>query len=1013
MRERDAFSDLIRSIEENLQRGGLERSGGDGGDGGQGGNGPPSGAPGERRPLVLLAPLLLLLAFILFNRIIGFSTDWAWYDSLGLTSVFTTRITARIGLFVVGALVAWGFLSLNVLLARRIEPAGLTGTPVDQIAQAFGVRITPAILIIGAVFAFFMALTVMAEWEEVLVYLNQTDFGVVDPIFNRDISFFVFTLPIWQTARTWLMTLVILTLIAVAVVSGVGWRGWDIRRPILLHLATLGALALLLVAWQYRLDAWQLVYSGRGAVFGAGYTDVNAQLPAFTILTVVTLLAAVVLLVVAFLQRGWRAVVGVPVVWLIVSIVAGNIYPGLVQRFQVNPNELNLETPFIENNIEFTRLAFGLDDVQERDYDASTVLTADSLVAEPETVRNIRLWDYRPLEATYNQVQALRQYYTFEDIDIDRYIIDGERRQVMIAARELVPEQLNQNAQTWVNRKLVYTHGYGVAASPVAQVTRDGLPEFFIKDLPPSGSIPVERPQIYFGEATNEYVIGATAQPEFDYPQGDANVTTSFDADTGIDMSLVNRTLFALRFADINMLLNSDIDANSQLLWRRNIRQRVQEVAPFLRYDSDPYIVISDDGALFWIQDAYTFSNRYPYSQPARFPYRNPETIINYVRNPIKIVISAYDGSMDFYLVEPDEPIAATYNRIFPDLFTPFEEMPADLLDNIRYPNDFFSVQSEIFRTYHMTDVTEFYNKEDEWQWPLEIFNDATQPIEPYYVLMQLPGSDDLDFIQILPFTPANRQNMIAWLAAQNDPEKYGEKLVYGFGKDSLIFGPQQIEARINQDPIISAQLSLWNQQGSNVIRGNLIVIPIGDSLLYVEPLYLQADSGQIPELRRVVLATNDRVVMAENLGLALIDLFDRDVLTEAGLTELVQGGVGEAVSLTENVDSAQTDASATQDDGTISQSDSAPVLAGADANTLILLANNQFNAAQQYQRDGNWSAYGAEIESLQRTLEQLAQVSNVQLTVPGEEGTSDGAPLENAIDDASSEAQPTPEAGS
>lgn len=754
MRDKDPFSELIRSIEENLQGGNWEPVNEDQ-------EPPPPGNP--RRLLWVFLPLLLLL---FFNRIIHFYTDFIWYQSLNLEPLFYTRIYASFAIFLTSAVLFWLFLAVNVFIARRLEPFGLVNTPIDQIAQLFGINITPIVLGVGAVLAVLIGMNISTIWEELLIYLYQRPFALVDPIFDRDASFFMFTLPIWQIARNWLLTTTIITLLATALVSGVGWRGWDVQRGVLIHLGVLGAVVLLLIAWQYRLNAYQLVYSTRGAVFGGGYTDIHAQLPAYNILTVVTLAAAVLLVVVTILRSGWRAMLGVLAVWFAVSFLAGSVYPGLVQRFQVDPNELNLERPYIEHNIEFTRVAFDLDTIESRDYDVTQQLTAEDLLSEPETVTNIRLWDYRPLLQTYNQVQALRQYYRFNDIDIDRYVINGELRQVMLGARELVPDQLDENAQTWVNRKLVYTHGYGVATSPVAQVTRDGLPEFLVKDLPPRGDIEVTQPQIYFGELTDDYVIVNTSEPEFDYPRGDGNVTTSFAGNTGIRMSLLHRLLFALRFADINMLLNSDIGAESQLLWHRDIRERLQELAPFLRYDSDPYIVIDDSGKLFWMLDAYTASYRFPYSEPftssEQFAKLRPLLGANYVRNPVKVVINAYDGQIHFYLLDAEEPIAAAYAQIFPTLFTDGAEMPADLKAHIRYPNDYFSVQAEVYRTYHMTNPTDFYNKEDVWAWPMELFEDKSQPMEPYYVLMQLPGNDELDFIQILPFTPAGRENMLA-----------------------------------------------------------------------------------------------------------------------------------------------------------------------------------------------------------------------------------------------------------
>ncbi len=966
MAERNPFHELLENldeddweqIEEELlhddngpSNPGTPRQGG--GNGGQGGGG--------RLLWWMLIPFLVL---ILFNTVLGFYTDWLWYDSLKLTSVFFTRIGASLGLFAAGALAFWLVFVFNVLLVRRLNPQGLADTPVIEAIQAIGVRLTPVVLLVGAFFAFFMGTGASSAWEELLLYFNQQPFGMSDPIFDRDVSFFLFTLPIWQFLRGWLMTMLVITLIATGLASGIGWRGWGAPAAVRAHLSVLGALILLLIAWQYRLDALELVYSRRGAVFGAGYTDVNAQLPAYTILVFVTIIAAVLLLVNVFLQQAWRAIVVVLVGWIAISALAGNIYPNLVQRFQVNPNEFTREQEYIAHNIDFTRVAYGLDRIVDENFDAESELTGEELLSQPDTITNIRLWDYRPLLQTYNQVQALRQQYQFTDIDIDRYDIEGERRQLMLSARELIPEQLEQPAQTWVNRKLVYTHGYGVAASPVAEITPDGLPTFVLQDLPVQGILDVTRPQIYFGERTNEYVIVKTETPEFDYPRGEGgNVFTTFEGDTGIRIGgFLPRLAFAIQFADINLFISQELNPESQLLWRRNILRRTLEVAPFLRFDSDPYIVVGGDGNLYWFLDAYTVSGRFPYSEPSQFGTRTVPPGFNYIRNPVKIIIDAYTGEMNFYLVEPDEPIAAAYARIFPSLFTSFEEMPADLNAHIRYPNDLFSIQASVFRTYQMTEPTDFYNREDVWAWPEEIFDNQSRPMEPYYVLMQLPGSEDLDFIQILPFTPANRENMISWLAAQNDPEKYGEMLVYRFGKDSLVFGPKQIEARIDQDPTISSLLSLWNQQGSQVIRGNLLVIPIGESLLYVEPLYLQAATGKIPELKRVILATSERVIMAENLGLALADLFGQDILADTKLAELAISGDGEMPAVQPVAEQEAVDVN----------------LATSSLEELILEANSRYTRAQDALLSGNWAAYGAELDGLERILDRMLEVSGL-----------------------------------
>jgi uncharacterized membrane protein (UPF0182 family) len=969
MRNPDPFSDLIRSIEENLQR--------------DGGWVPPEQPQEPRRvpqgrPLRVWWVLIPVLLFVLWNVSIGFLADSAWYESLGYRSVFLTRLSASAGLFVGSFLLSWLFITLNILLARRLEPFGLINTPPEQIAAAFGVRVPAALIAAAAAFAGLAALSIAGDWQQLLLYWNQAPFDRVDPLFGFDISFFVFTLPIWELLRGWLLWLLVATIAAVAVTAGVGWRGSNVRRAVRIHLAVLGALLLLLVAGHYRIEAFELVYSQRGPVYGATYTDIHAQLPAYNILALVSLAAAVLLVVVAFLGRGWRAIGVIIAAWVLVTVGAGSIYPGLVQRFQVAPNELSLERPYIEASINSTRSAFNLEKIEKTAFAANRTVSAAGLAAEPESIRNVRLWDYRPLLQTYNQVQALRQFYAFHDVDVDRYVLDGETEQVMVAARELAPERLNADAQTWVNLKLVYTHGYGVAISPAARVSADGLPEFYAKDLPVTGSIPITRPEVYFGELTNDYVIGRTEVEEFNYPQAAGFATTRFGADTGIPMTFANRLLFALRFADINLLLNQDIAADSQLLWRRNIMERVELLAPFLTYDSDPYIVAGSDGNLYWVIDAYTTSDRYPYSDPYR-------SSINYIRNPIKVVVNAYDGGVNFYVLDASEPIAAAYRKIFPSLFHPIAEMPTAIIPHLRYPTDLFSVQAEKYRTFHMTNPGDFYNKEDVWAWPQEIFDQEPQPLEPYYVLMQLPGSAQLDYIQILPFTPANRENMVAWMAAQSTLDRYGEIIVYEFGKDSLFFGPQQIEARIDQDPIISAQLSLWNQQGSNVIRGNLLVIPIADSLLYVEPLYLQAQNGKIPELKRVVVASADRVVMAENLGLALIQMFGRETVTRAGLQDLaVMAQAGEPGA------QPPTDTAAA---GSSTGGD----LQAASLQELVVAANLHYTNAQTALRAGNWAGYGEEMDALQAVIEQMMQISGVEIESPTAEPTDAAAPSEPA----------------
>ena len=951
MRNPDPFDELLRSLEENLRR--TERTPEEEPPdeppppGGRRGGGLPPRRP-SLRSLWWLIPVAL---FFLGGRAIGFLADWTWFDSVGFGSVFWTRFWAVVLLFLAGALGFFLFFAANLVLARRLAPWGLSNSPVADLAQAFGVRVMPTLLLLGAAAALFLGLIVSGSWELVLRYFNRTEFGVADPLFGRDVGYFIFSLPVQEALRTWLIYALVLTVAGVLIVTGIPWQGWRSERGAVIHVAVLGALLLLLMAWQQRLSGFELVYSGRSVAYGAGYTDANVLRPAYTVMMVLTAITALAGVVLAALRRSLRPFLALAGVWFVVSLVALVGVPSFYQGFVVRPNELSREAPYIARTIEGTRRAYDLAGVEVVNYSASPQLTAEGLLTEPDSMRNIRLWDYRPLLQTYNQVQALRLYYEFHDIDIDRYTFDGTRRQVMLSARELVPERLAEAAQTWVNRKLVYTHGFGVAASPVSTVTRDGLPEFYLKDLPVQGVIDITTPQIYFGELTEEYVIGRTRVPEFDYPRGEGNVTTQFAADTGIDMTWWNRLLFALHLGDYNLLLNSDLQPDSQMLWRRNIVERVQRVAPFLRLDSDPYIVISDDGRLYWMQDAFTTSSRYPYSAPLGD--------LNYIRNTVKIVTDTYDGTMAFYVTDPDEPLIAAYAAIFPALFQPLSAMPESLLDNIRYPEDLFTAQAEVYRTYHMTDPREYYNKEDVWAWPEEIFDDQTVSLEPYPLLMELPGTDELTYVTILPYTPSNRENMVAWLAIHNDPQQYGKKVLFNFGKDSLHFGPKQVEARINQDPAISAQLTLWNQQGSGVIRGNLLVMPIADSLLYVEPVYLQAASGRIPELKRVIVATADEVIMAENLGLALVQLFGRDLLADEVVVEL----------------GATADAAVPGAAGGAEQGAALPTL-----QELVAEANAAYVRGQERLRAGDWAGYGDEMAVLQRTLEQLAQAGGIQL---------------------------------
>lgn len=753
----------------------------------------------------------------------------------------------------------------------------------------------------------------------------------------------MFNLKFYQFAYGILMTSLVLAAVAAAIVYLMtttlelfltDWREFSWPKK---HLAVLLAAILILKAWGYKLAAYKLLYSPSGVVFGAGYTDIHARLLGYKVLMVVALLVGLATILNIFINRLSWIVAGLGV-WLAVSVFFTGIYPVLMQKFVVEPNELARETRYIKHNISMTRDAYGFDKVESKTFDIKYDLTAEDIRNNEDTIRNIRLWDWQPLSKTYREIQEIRLYYAFKDIDIDRYIIDGKYRQVMLAARELSQDKLPNQARTWINQHLKYTHGYGVAMSPVNEVAQEGLPRLFIRDIPPrfGTDLKITRPEIYYGEDTNQYVFVKTKTQEFDYPSGDENVWTTYQGESGVKInSLARRLALAWVFKDYKILLSRYITNESYILFERNIQDRTQKIAPFLMFDGDPYIVISD-GKLYWIQDAYTCTDMYPYSAP--FDREGH----NYIRNSVKIVVDAYDGNTTFYLADNQDPVVQSYARIFPGLFTPIDRMPAGLRQHVRYPEDLFAIQAEMFTVYHMEDPRVFYNKEDKWNIPSELLEDnelledkKTQ-MEPYYIIMRLPGQPRPEYVQMLPFTPAAKQNMVAWLCARSDGENYGKLLVYEFPKQELIFGPMQVESRINQDSKISQQMTLWDQRGSSVFRGNLIVIPINQSILYVEPLYLQAVQSQIPELRRVIAVYGDRVVMEETLEKALQELFaDR---------------TGAPVSESEPP-------------------------AGTTAAELVKQAQEYYNRAQEMLRAGNWAGYGENIGKVQEMLNSLSEM--------------------------------------
>ncbi|HEX8220715.1 MAG TPA: UPF0182 family protein, partial [Chloroflexia bacterium] len=813
---------------------------------------PPPRRTGMTRLWWTLAVIVLAL-FIIPSLLAGTVTDWLWFDSQGLSDVYTTRLWLALGVLAASTAIAAVVLWLNWSLAARItRPSVLYAGQRDPVPWGL-VRL--GIVVAAIVVGLFMGLSAAGEWPTILLYFNGGAFGQADPLFNNDIGFYMFGLPFFSFLRGWALSLLVLSAIGAAAIYLMGVLPQLSRQSAEMmaadrtrrnapgvtlnlnpragvHLSVLGALFLLTIAVGYWLGQYDLLYSSRAVAYGAGYTDVTAKLPSLYIMMGVAVLMAVLLLV-NLRVRTWRLLVGAVGIWLLSLIVVSGLYPAFVQQFVVKPSELDKEAPYIQNNILATRQAFGLDKFHEREVPAVETVSQAEVAANRNTVENIRLWDYRPLLDTYGNLQEIRSYYSFSGVDIDRYNLGGRQRQVMISARELNSEELGPQVRSWLNQRLVYTHGYGAVVSPVNEIVGEGLPDLLVRDIPPRTDLPelrITRPEIYYGEEADEYVFVNSGTQEFDYPSGNENKLTRYAGKGGVAMdNFFTKLLFSVRFGDGNVMLSEYITPETRALFYRNIHDAVRELAPFLMYDHDPYLVIAD-GKLYWMQDAYTYSDRYPYSTPLHTGV-HPEGF-NYIRNSVKVVIDAYEGTATYYVADSADPLVQAYRRIFPQLFKDISEMPASLRSHVRYPEDLMNYQAEMYATFHMTDTQVFYTKEDVWNVPFGTQAETTAPLEAYYVNMQLPGDTEQGFMLILPFTPATKDNMIAWMAAKSDGDDYGEVEVIRYPKQQLIYGPKQIEARIDQDPLISQQLTLWNASGSKVIRGNLLTIPIGNSVL-------------------------------------------------------------------------------------------------------------------------------------------------------------------------------------
>ena len=920
------------------------------------------------------------LSFLVFVGIIGFSiaraiatffTNYLWFDSVDLNSVWIKILLTKSILVAATSLLAFAFIFINLRLAVRATPvmdifeSFESQDPLTRFREFFNERFLKYRLWGAIGLSLFLGAGASQLWEQVLLFINQKSFGVADPVFQYDVSSYVFGLPLYRLFVSWGFQLVIFTsfiiilfFIATGALQLRQGRLPEVSSGAKAHLSVLLAFVAVLKAFAYRLDSMELLYSPRGKVFGASYTDVVAHLPALNLLILISLFGAVLLLV-NIKRRGWLLPATAISLWLAVSIIVGGVVPAAIQRFRVVPDELNKELPYVENHINYTRLAYGLDSIEEKSFEASPNLTDNDISDNAQTVDNIRLWDPTVLAETYSQLQEIRAYYALDEVDVDRYRINGELTQVMVSAREL--DQTNLPAVGWVNERLQYTHGYGVVFSPANNVASQGQPDFYVKGVPATTTVSeleVEQPRIYFGESAEsvEYVVVNSLQDEVDYPlstEGQSVAYTNYSGDGGVGIgSFFRRLGFALRYSELNLLISNQLSDDSKLIMERNVVSRVKKAAPFLYTDNDPYLALID-GNLFWIIDMYTVSDKYPYAQPADTRRINENSGLpmnfNYLRNSVKAVVNAYDGTMNFYVVDENDPLILSYKDIFPNLFTPKSSMSSELLDHIRYPEDLFTIQSDMYRDYHMTDPRVFYADEDPWVIPSdssttprvatlrgEFTEIGFKPMLPYYLLMSLPGESDLSYLIFQPFNPENRPNMQSFLVADADPENYGQLIDFRLPKGEFVDGPSQVATRINQDPDISQIFTLLDQQGSSVIKGNLFVVPINQSILYYQPIYLQGEQNPLPEFKFVVVVFQDRIIMEETLSEALASVFGGDFATE-------------------NVEDTE----------------------GESALELLEKATKAFEKAQQELQNGNLGLYQNLVEQAQQYVDLALEILN------------------------------------
>ncbi|MTI48746.1 UPF0182 family protein [Sporosalibacterium faouarense] len=917
----------------------------------------------NRKTKYITAVGIIIVIFIIssFSSIIEFVTDYKWFNELGYTKTFLTKLVTQFKIGIPAFLILFG-LMIGYLLFIKKRYYKDVGIMPDKKGER---KLNVFLGLISALLSFFVSSIISGNlWFSILQFINSTKFNTNDPIFNKDLSFYIFKLPLIKDIMNILLLIIFLFIISTVVFYLVLIT---LRRPkneaenvfdfnefanngkvninkifnkklfkrAWFQIGISGLMIFIIIAINYYLRAYDLLYSTRGEVFGASYTDVHVSLWLYRIMAIGALVSGIGFLI-GVLKKNIKLALTGPVIMIVVSIIGG-LAGVAVEKYIVEPDQISKELPYLAHNIEYTQKAYGLEDVVEKDFPVEQNLTKEDLLENQETIKNIRINDYRPIKQVYFQLQGIRPYYKFNDIDVGRYTINDEYTQVFLSARELDQKELDSQAQNWINLHLKYTHGYGFTLSPVNSVTSEGQPELLVKDIPPKTdtNLVINRPEIYFGEMTNNYVILNTDEEEFDYPQGSSNAYTTYKGTAGIKLNGLNKLLFSIKQRDLKLLISGNITSDSRIVLNRNIADRVRKIAPFIQYDDDPYLVVNqEDGKLYWIIEGYTASQRYPYSQP----YNSKG--INYIRNSVKIVIDAYNGDAKYYVMDENDPVIMTYKNIFPDLFSSKEDMPVGIEEHLRYSHHLFDIQSNIYRAYHMNNPEVFFAREDYWAIAQEKYMEDILNVESNYVMVKLPEEEKAEFLLTVPYTPNNKDNMTALFVGRNDGANYGQLILYKFPKSKNIRGPMQVESRIDQDSNISPQLSLWDQKGSTVLRGNLITIPVEDSLLYVEPIYLKADNeNSLPEVKRVIVAYEDRIVMEETLDRALSQIFGQ-------------------------VDQEKDDSGVIDDIDTDVEDE--------NVKSIIQKANQLFNQAKEASREGNWSEYGEYINQLEEILGQL-----------------------------------------